>query len=430
MRYKTIYIAGINRSGGSLLSRLFDGHPDILSYPTELGFPINNNFYEITDSYSGVPQTIPDINFNENNDFYSILDIPKQKHEYSTTWGKETADPLGVRDNYLEKNFYGNVEAHFDYNKFTGIFDKLAKKANSIEDLYNARHQAYFTAWDNGKHIKNQSAVVMQDSGGIYLTNIDKFFSEFHQSILIYPLRDLMGYVAAEKVRYARRFFGSRRFAFPQLPNYFVKQFDHYDINAQIKGWLCALTRVRILQEKYGLNQQFIVYSHNILTSYPKETMKRLSELCNIKYTEDLLRPTIGNKNWLGNSHYGPTKGISNKISANYPKVLTKNEISTIKLFSDNIDMHLTENKTPVNLLSIPQKYLYEYKRQKKYFNETEKLSLYYALSNATKRRYHIKQVPYYSFFAIIYSIFVRIVHIPRMFKLKYFKAKGKQNYT
>ena len=39
----------------------------------------------------------------------------------------------------------------------------------------------------------------MQDSGGIYLTNIDKFFSEFHQSILIYPLRDLMGYVAAEK---------------------------------------------------------------------------------------------------------------------------------------------------------------------------------------------------------------------------------------
>ena len=76
----------------------------------------------------------------------------------------------------------------------------------------------------------------MQDSGGIYLTNIDKYFKEFNQSVLIYPLRDLMGYVAAEKVRYARRFFGSRRFAFPQLPNYFVKKFNHYDIEAQIKG--------------------------------------------------------------------------------------------------------------------------------------------------------------------------------------------------
>ena len=40
----------------------------------------------------------------------------------------------------------------------------------------------------------------MQDSGGIYLTNIDKYFKEFNQSVLIYPLRDLMGYVAAEKL--------------------------------------------------------------------------------------------------------------------------------------------------------------------------------------------------------------------------------------
>ena len=88
MNYKTIYIAGINRSGGSLLSRLFDNHPDILSYPTELGFPTDKSFYEITDSYSGIPQTIPSIDFNKENNFYSILEIPIKKHQYSTTWGK------------------------------------------------------------------------------------------------------------------------------------------------------------------------------------------------------------------------------------------------------------------------------------------------------------------------------------------------------
>ena len=48
--YKTIYIAGINRSGGSLLARLLDNHSKILSYPTELGFPNDNSFYEIIDS--------------------------------------------------------------------------------------------------------------------------------------------------------------------------------------------------------------------------------------------------------------------------------------------------------------------------------------------------------------------------------------------
>ena len=32
-----IFIAGINRSGGSLLARLFDGHKDFASYPMEVG---------------------------------------------------------------------------------------------------------------------------------------------------------------------------------------------------------------------------------------------------------------------------------------------------------------------------------------------------------------------------------------------------------
>ena len=430
MNYKTIYIAGINRSGGSLLSRLFDNHPDILSYPTELGFPTDKSFYEITDSYSGIPQTIPSIDFNKENNFYSILEIPTKKHQYSTTWGKEKADPIGVRENYLEKNFYGNVTASFDYSKFTRIFDNLSKKSKCIEELYNARHHAYFSAWNDGEYLKNQSKIVMQDSGGIYLTNIDKYFKEFNQSVLIYPLRDLMGYVAAEKVRYARRFFGSRRFAFPQLPNYFVKKFNHYDIEAQIKGWLCALTRVRILQEKYNKDNQFIVYSHNELTANSQDTMKKISSLSNISYTDDLLKPTIGGKDWLGNSHYGPTKGISNTISKNYPKVLTKNEISVVSSFEDDIKKYVDTSGTPVDLTNVPTKFLYDYDRQKNYFSDINKLSLYYALSNATKRRYHITQAPYYSFYAIIYSLLVRLIHIPRMLKLKFTKGKGKQNYT
>ena len=35
---KHIYIATINRHGGSLLARLFDSHEDVASYPLETGF--------------------------------------------------------------------------------------------------------------------------------------------------------------------------------------------------------------------------------------------------------------------------------------------------------------------------------------------------------------------------------------------------------
>ncbi len=52
-RTSTIY------TGGSLIARLFDGHPDIASYPMEFNFPINRDLYPIFESYAGVPMKIP-----------------------------------------------------------------------------------------------------------------------------------------------------------------------------------------------------------------------------------------------------------------------------------------------------------------------------------------------------------------------------------
>ena len=69
-------------------------------------------------------------------------------------------------------------------------------------------------------------------------------------------------------------------------------------------------------------------------------------------------------------------------------------------------------------------------KYKKKYFNNKEKIVLYYALTNSTKRRYKITKAPIYAFSAIIFSFLVRILHIPRILKLRYLKGKGKQNYT
>ena len=56
---KLIFIGSINRSGGSLLARLFDGHSNIVSYPLEVSFPHDNHFYKITDNFAGIPMTVP-----------------------------------------------------------------------------------------------------------------------------------------------------------------------------------------------------------------------------------------------------------------------------------------------------------------------------------------------------------------------------------
>lgn len=427
--FKKIYIAGINRSGGSLLARLFDNHSRILSYPIELGFPRDYSYFDIIEDYSGVPQSVPIYNSSTGTDVFDLLELPKKKPSYVTSWGKEHADPLGVRENYLEKVFYGTVKTNFNYDLFKKIVSDESKNARNIVDLYNIRHYAYFKSWDNSKYLKNQSHVVMHDSGGLYLTNIDYYFDTFKDSMLIYPLRDIYGYVAAEKTRFARRYFGSRRFAWPQCPNIFVRNFTSYDISAQIKCWLTSLTRVRLLQEKFESTERFIIYRHDELTKNPKNVMKKIIKLIGLEFEDTLLSPTIAGHRWLGNSHYGPLVGISNNISKNYKKVLRKDEFNEINKYTDKIN-NILSKETPLDLLSIPEKHFYEYKNQKKYFNDKEKITLYYALSNSMKRRQIISNPKYYALIAIIFRNIVRLLHIPRMIKLKYFKGKGKQNYT
>ena len=88
-KMKTVFVGGINRSGASLLARLFDSHPDVASYPPAFNFPINRALYPIFESYAGVPMIIPDDEMVKKSDIYTLLDIPKEKPEVTLKWGKE-----------------------------------------------------------------------------------------------------------------------------------------------------------------------------------------------------------------------------------------------------------------------------------------------------------------------------------------------------
>ena len=65
-----IFIAGINRSGGSLLARLFDGHKDFVSYPMEVGFKFDYSSYGFLDKITGTPTHIPDFDWNRSDKIF------------------------------------------------------------------------------------------------------------------------------------------------------------------------------------------------------------------------------------------------------------------------------------------------------------------------------------------------------------------------
>ncbi len=426
-----IHLGSINRSGGSLFCRLLDGHPDVASYPIELSFPPNLKIAPYIEKITGYPSHIPNYDQSMHIDFLDFLGIEKVKSEPIYKWGKESTDSVGVRKNYLEKQFYGKVKTDFDYERFINMFLERAKEAKRFEDLWNARHIAYFSAWEGNKYGGNLKYVVSHSSSGLYLSNIDKYFEEFNTSFYVYPLRSIFGYISSEKVRLARRYYGSRRFPKVKMPNFFAKIFKSYDLTAHINAWMSALTRVILLQEAFGVNDRFILYRYENLVNDTEGVIKTICEKTGLSYDPMLLVPTIAGQPWGGSSQQGKQTGVNRKLTEYYTEVLTDKEISTINERAGQVIGFLDSDKTtPCDLTKIPKKLLYDYDFQKQYFKDEEKMAMYGALANCGRRRNKIGVPDNLAIFALIYSKMIRVMHIPRLLKLKYLPGTGKQNYT
>jgi len=428
---KYIHIGAINRSGGSLLTRLLDGHPDVASYPLEIAFPFDYQFYPFVDHLAGTPTSLPDYNQETGKAALDYLGVAGIKGEVVHRWGKERGDPVGVRKNYIEKEFYGKVKTDFDYLDYVDEIKLKSEQARTLQDIYDVKHRAYFNAWDKGAHAGSLNYVVTHTSDGLFLSDMDKYFSEFQGSLFVTPVRDITGYIASEKTRICRRFYGSRRFPKVKMPNFFVKTFKAYDIKALIRCWMVALTRIVVLQEKYGVDGNFLVYRYENLINRTDEVVKDICTKSGLSYTEDLLQPTLMGKPWGGNSHQGKQSGVNKDLAKYYTKVLTDEELEIIDEHCGPVLDFLNNCKdTPCDLTQIPKQFLFDYEFQKKYFDDKEKIAIYTAFAFTGMRKKLISAPDFTSVAAYLYSKMVYVVHIPRLIKLNLFPGLGKQNYT
>ena len=259
----------------------------------------------------------------------------------------------------------------------------------------------------------------------------ENFFKIYSDGRFIIPIRDIFGYIASEKTRLARRYYGTRRFAKPTLPDYFVKKFIFYDLESKIRAWICSVTRCYLLKEKLKNEEKLIIYSNEKLVNQTSEVMKYFSNNIKIPYNSILEKPTLMGDEWLGNSHYGKSKGINKKIQNYYHKILSNQEIMQINDLAGELNAQILSQKSPVlDLEKIDNSLLTDLDYQSKYFDDKEKITLYYALVNTGGRRALITKQTIWSIVAYFFSIFVKIYHIPRILKQNFLPKYGKQNYT
>lgn len=423
-----LFIAGINRSGGSLLARLFDGHKDFLSYPMEVRFRFDKTSYGFIDKITGTPTYIPE--FNKEYDPIKYFEAEKEIVNYE--WGKEISSKHGIRKNYLEKAYYENfLNTDFNYDYYIKKLIEYCSNCNSNQEFFEGKHKAFFESWDNGKYFFKSKYVVTHDSNGLFLSNFDNYFADFKNSFVFIPIRDCLGYVAAEKTRIARRFFGSKRFSKPLPPNILIKKFNYYDLESIIRSWQISISRIKLLQEKHRSNKRLITYKFEKLTEDPEMTMNFFANILSIEFEKTLTKPTLCGKDWLGNSQQGKSFGIKRNPNDYFEEVLTKEEIFRINEKTYQLTSEIKQLKSvDINLTDLGDNLFFDISNQRKSSKNKYSWSLYCSLGFSGFRKLKLNKPNYLSIIAIFFSTFVKFCHIPRLVKQKFFPGKGKQNYT
>ncbi|MCG3175909.1 MAG: hypothetical protein MOGMAGMI_00846 [Candidatus Omnitrophica bacterium] len=426
-----LHVASINRSGASLLTRLLDGHPDVASYPIEFNFPVDTRYFPFVDRLTGTPTHIPEYDPARDTDILRFLGLPEKRPEAVLKWGQEKADPIGVRRNYLEREVYNAVKTDFDYELFVRSLREAGRTAKTVRDVYEARHRAYFAAWDQGRYAGTLGFVATYGSGELYIADLSRYFREFEGSCILTPVRDVHGYVASEKSRYARRYYGSKRFTTIKMPDALVRGFRQYDLEAMVRSWLVSITRIVLLQERYGTEGRFIVYRYEDLVRETERVMREICRRSGLRYEPCLLTPTIGGRPWGGSSHRGRRSGVSADLLGYYPSVLRPDEIERIDRATRPVIEYLHANKeAALDLRSIDRKALYDYDYQKRYCEDPEKWALYSALAFRDRRRVQVGPPPPEAILATLYAAGVFLAHQPRLWRQRLLPGWGRQNYT
>jgi hypothetical protein len=163
-----IMVSQVERSGGSLMAQLFDGHPELLAHPHELkiGYP-NKRIWPPTDLKDADEQ-------------FRILFELSNIEFFESGYAKGKHDPDS-------KNFF--LVPHLQRE----IFKEALKKANgaTTRDILNAYFTSYFNAWLNmrnrieqAKFITGFVPMMAADRG-----NMDAFWRTYPDGYLISIIR-------------------------------------------------------------------------------------------------------------------------------------------------------------------------------------------------------------------------------------------------
>jgi hypothetical protein len=243
-------ISQIQRSGGSLLSQLFDGHPEIHAHPHELMMGYKKKY------------VWPRIDLNDRPEHWFRILFEKTIIEHMTKGYKK-----GRRD---QEAFPFLLVPSLQKELFLKYIDSI--QSITLRDVFDAYMTSYFGAWISNQNANGQKkfVTVFTPRLSALKANMEFFFEIYPDGRLISLVRDPKNW-------------------FPSALRHVPEKYG--DLEGALNQWNESALAALWNKERYG--DRVCIIKFEDLVSKTEAVMRYLAEFLGIEFDNTLLAPTF-----------------------------------------------------------------------------------------------------------------------------------------
>lgn len=297
LRYKKInagplcLISQMQRSGGSLLIQLLDGHRQLLVHPSELHIGRPGKYEWIDFEYGQSPQEI----------FFRMFEHPLFKFA-TKGYNKSVVASPTLPFTYFPSLHRKIFEAYFER--------AVTSEENFVDDVIRHYHRTLFSTWidyNMGQTSKHPRFVVSHIARFIAGKQpVKSFFADIPKARMISVIRDPLTWYASAK----------------------AYSDEYADAAKALELWDACLEGATYLRK--AKPNKFLAVKFSDLLTDPSNVLARVTEFLNVEETIDV-QPTFNKMSIFSNSSFKATEGqISQGPLDNYAGLSTA-EIELIK---------------------------------------------------------------------------------------------------
>jgi Sulfotransferase family len=293
-----VLISQIQRSGGTLLSQLFDGHPECHAHPHELSIRYLNE----------PARTVFDLASADRS--FELVEEPRLAKRLRSGYRKPATRPGDADVDVFPFLFLAGLQRR--------IFDACFESGIAADrDVLDAFFTSFFNAWlDNQSLYATPKKLVTAFAPRLVRKEaaVDRLFDAYSDGFLISIVREPRAWFASARLQKER----------------------YADVEHAITRWRRTVEAALGARERYGGRVLVVMYED--LVSKTEETVTRLAEQLGLSPSPTLLIPTFNGRPIRANSSY-TVEGygiLSNRTDA-YREALDVDSIARVDQLAGDI---------------------------------------------------------------------------------------------